>query len=255
MKSINKNLNIQQTSILSVLNSDPNIYTISSEYGEITTRLMWIQESNMLKKVWQFDIDLTESWYSVSIDAQTGNVIQQIDWVSDVEAAKSYKYKVFPLGTNDPTQGDPVTITNPANHQASKNGWHFSNKEYKTTIGNNVFAQDNVDGGNSHLSNHRPESKKFSFVYDYEVQKGPKSYIDMSITNLFYWCNTIHDLFYLYGFDEQSGNFQTVNEAGKGKGSDAVIANAQDGSGTNNANFATPPDGRPGRMRYLSFNI
>lgn len=28
-----------------------------------------------------------------------------------------------------------------------------------------------------------------------------------------------------------------------------VILNAQDGSGTNNANFATPPDGQPGRMR------
>ncbi|CEG77888.1 Putative Extracellular elastinolytic metalloproteinase [Rhizopus microsporus] len=30
---------------------------------------------------------------------------------------------------------------------------------------------------------------------------------------------------------------------------DAVIANAQDGSGRNNANFATPPDGKHGKMR------
>jgi extracellular elastinolytic metalloproteinase len=32
-------------------------------------------------------------------------------------------------------------------------------------------------------------------------------------------------------------------------GNDMVILNTQDGSGTNNANFATPPDGQSGRMR------
>lgn len=59
----------------------------------------------------------------------------------------------------------------------------------------------------------------------------------------------MHDLFYVYGFDEQSGNFQKSNKNKGGKGDDAVIANAQDGSGYNNANFATPPDGQNGRMR------
>jgi len=32
-------------------------------------------------------------------------------------------------------------------------------------------------------------------------------------------------------------------------GNDQVILNTQDGSGTNNANFATPPDGQLPRMR------
>ena len=37
-----------------------------------------------------------------------------------------------------------------------------------------------------------------------------------------------------------------------GQGNDAVVAYAQSKDGTNNANFATPPDGRAGRMRmYL----
>ena len=40
-----------------------------------------------------------------------------------------------------------------------------------------------------------------------------------------------------------------------GKGNDAVIANAQDGSGTNNANFATPPDGQKGRMRMFVWDV
>jgi extracellular elastinolytic metalloproteinase len=33
-----------------------------------------------------------------------------------------------------------------------------------------------------------------------------------------------------------------------------AILNTQDGSGTNNANFATPPDGQPGRMRMYIFD-
>jgi extracellular elastinolytic metalloproteinase len=37
-------------------------------------------------------------------------------------------------------------------------------------------------------------------------------------------------------------------------GNDFVILNTQDGSGTNNANFATPPDGQNGRMRMYIWN-
>jgi extracellular elastinolytic metalloproteinase len=77
----------------------------------------------------------------------------------------------------------------------------------------------------------------------------PRSYIDASITELFFTCNEVHDLFYRYGFDEVSGNFQEHNFGRGGLGSDAVIANAQDGSGMDNANFATPPDGQRPRMR------
>lgn len=55
----------------------------------------------------------------------------------------------------------------------------------------------------------------------------PNDYVNASITNLFYWNNIIHDLFYHYGFDEQSGNFQENNFNRGGKENDAVIANAQ----------------------------
>ncbi|CAG8789579.1 16320_t:CDS:2, partial [Acaulospora morrowiae] len=91
--------------------------------------------------------------------------------------------------------------------------------------------------------NHRPESKE-SLVFDFPLNmtKPPTTYLNASITNLFYWNNMIHDLFYRYGFNEVAGNFQEDNNGKGGKGKDAVIANAQDGSGLNNANFATPPD-------------
>ena len=42
---------------------------------------------------------------------------------------------------------------------------------------------------------------------------------------------------YQYGFDEASGNFQENNYGNGGAGSDYVNAEAQDGSGTCNANY------------------
>lgn len=49
-----------------------------------------------------------------------------------------------------------------------------------------------------------------------------------------------------YGFTEAAGNFQQFNFERGGEENDAVIANAQDGSGFDNANFMTPPDGQNG---------
>lgn len=57
-----------------------------------------------------------------------------------------------------------------------------------------------------------------------------------------------------YGFDEVAGNFQQHNFGRGGKENDAVIANAQDGSGYNNANFMTPPDGQNGKCRMYLWN-
>jgi extracellular elastinolytic metalloproteinase len=77
-------------------------------------------------------------------------------------------------------------------------------------------------------------------------------YRDAAVDNLFYWNNVMHDVTFRYGFDEQAGNFQASNYSGRGRGGDEVQAEAQDGSGALNANFATPADGAPGRMQmYL----
>ena len=62
--------------------------------------------------------------------------------------------------------------------------------------------------------------------------------------NLFYLNNVVHDILYSHGFTEAAGNFQIDNFGSGGSGNDAVKAEAQDGGGTDNANFATPPDGR-----------
>ena len=66
------------------------------------------------------------------------------------------------------------------------------------------------------------------------------------MANLFYTCNAFHDILYRYGFDEASGNFQANNYGRGGLGGDYVRCEAQDGSGTNNANFSTPTEPTPG---------
>jgi hypothetical protein len=65
----------------------------------------------------------------------------------------------------------------------------------------------------------------------------------------------MHDVMYQYGFTEASGNFQASNLNRGGLGGDYVNAEAQDGGGTNNANFATPPDGLNGRMQMYLFSL
>ena len=92
-----------------------------------------------------------------------------------------------------------------------------------------------------------------NLIFDFEVDllEGPRSYIDASLTNLFYWVNLNHDIFYHYGFDEESGNFQANNYGRGGDGNDQVYADAQDGSGQNNAQFLTREDGISPRMEMF----
>jgi len=74
-----------------------------------------------------------------------------------------------------------------------------------------------------------------------------------AVTQLFYTTNWFHDQLYAYGFDPAAGNFQTDNFGGGGLGTDRVLGDAQDNSGTDNANFTTPPDGTSGRMQMFRF--
>ena len=81
----------------------------------------------------------------------------------------------------------------------------------------------------------------------------PTNYASAAVVQLFYLNNWMHDRLYQLGFTEAAGNFQSDNFGRGGSGNDAVQADAQDGSGTDNANFSTPPDGSPGRMQMYIF--
>jgi hypothetical protein len=94
-------------------------------------------------------------------------------------------------------------------------------------------------------------TRVFDFTMD--LTQAPSTYQSAAVTELFYLCNWYHDKMYALGFTESAGNFQQNNFSRGGNGNDAVLADAQDGSGTDNANFSTPSDGSPGRMQMYVF--
>jgi uncharacterized protein (TIGR03437 family) len=95
----------------------------------------------------------------------------------------------------------------------------------------------------------------FSFPVDLESEPLAPANQKAAQANLFYWTNRYHDILYSFGFDEAAGNFQTDNFGLGGLGGDPVMGDVQDGGGINNANFATPPDGQPGRVQMYLWNF
>ncbi len=110
--------------------------------------------------------------------------------------------------------------------------------------GNNVHAYlDAVANNSPDPGGSAVEDGNFVTTADLDATPGTAANRAVSVQNLFYLNNVIHDDLYGYGFTEATGNFE---------GNDPVNAEAQDGSGTDNANFATPADGSSPRMQmYL----
>ncbi len=130
------------------------------------------------------------------------------------------------------------------------------------TSGNNVDAYLDRDGNNApdSLTDHnagldagRAFSAKQDFTFTFTANTDPRQFGPAAVTNLFFYSNQMHDWMYTLGFTETARNFQTNNFGRGGSGNDPVKAEAQDGSGTNNANFATPADGSSGRMQQYIF--
>ncbi len=177
----------------------------------------------------------------------------------------SVTYRVVPFPYESPTHpgGTPSLRTDPwisAPGNATTLKWHNNGTiDFNYTRGNNVWAQEDRNGNNGTgtpaTSTTTPDPLTFNFTPNFAAtptQTTPSQNQQFAITNLFYWNNIIHDITYQYGFDEAAGNFQANNLGRGGQGNDLVMADAQDGGGTNNANFGTPPDGTSGRMQmYL----
>jgi PKD repeat protein len=169
-------------------------------------------------------------------------------------------YRVFPFPFESPLNGPRLLLSNPADDQASPFGWHdldgLDGADDTRSVGNNVNAyddQNNDDAPDDYV--YGGASLNFDFPYTPTPNNTPLNNREAAITNLFYSNNRVHDVLWHYGFDEESGNFQYFNYSTNGVGNDAVNAEAFDGSGSNNANFGTPPDGEAPRMQmYLWSN-
>ena len=242
-------------------------------------------EDGSLQLAWDLSIYVLDAshYYSVRVDAVTGSVINSGDWVvscsfgehknnsdsSHTENSVLFskedatmasltdgaEYNAIVLPSQSPAESAFSLIVDPsALGFGSPYGWHdtdgVAGPEYTITRGNNVWAQEDENGNNG--TGFSPEgTAELIFNFDFDFTQDPALSLAASITNLFYLNNMLHDIFYEYGFDEASGNFQQNNYGNGGNGNDFVYADAQDGSGTNNANFATPGDGGKPRMQMF----
>ncbi|HWG95293.1 MAG TPA: M36 family metallopeptidase [Mycobacteriales bacterium] len=230
-------------------------------------------------------------WWIVSVDAETGALLEQENLVVNERAgdhahadehadehagehageragapfaaaaavqpvADGSRYRVFAQPLESPNDGPRNLVTNPADPVFSPYGWHDLDgkpgPDTTTTRGNNTNTYADTVNDNAPDPGSQPTSANLRFEHVADERLTPASYRDAAVTNLFYWNNIMHDFTARFGFDEAAGNFQVVNYTGAGKGGDDVQAEAQDGGGVLNANFATPVDGRQPRMQmYL----
>ena len=270
-------------------NENQNSYEFSN--GSISLNNIPVQlvfqplEDGTLRLAWDLSIYLLDAshYYSVRVDAITGNVLSTNDWVTSCNfgtpahnhfesttakesvlytqensisfnALGGTSYNVFPVPFESPNHGNNELVIDPADAVASPFGWHdtdgVAGPEFTITRGNNVIARDDIDGNNTGgTSPDGGPSLTFDFPFNFDTN--PVNMLPAATTNLFYWNNIMHDVYYQYGFDEASGNFQDNNYGNGGSAGDFVDAQAQDGGGINNANFGTPPDGNNPRMQMF----
>jgi hypothetical protein len=256
-----------------------------------------LTKENTLKLAWDFTINTAahNHIWSVRVDALNGEILEKNDlniscnfdskkYYSSANnilmkpAKATYKqlfsaapmyagggsYNVIPFNYESPNHSARRLISNPANATASPYGWHdidgFDGAEFTVTRGNNVWAKEDFLGDNIVVGNGPDGGAGLVFDFPYGgTGVEAASYISAATTNLFYMNNVMHDIWYQYGFNEASGNFQENNYSRGGKENDFVNADAQDGSmadpqSTNNANFATPVDGGKPRMQMFLWN-
>ena len=252
-----KHLGLQMTEPLFVIQASGDLAkTLTMSHGGISQRdipmklMYFATPQGDLTLVWDLVIQPWEQnhWWHLNVHTTTGEVVWKNDWVWES------RYQVYTLPTESPNIDNRMAAVDPPATNASPFGWHDTNgsagAEFTDTRGNNVFAQEDTDSNNT--GGFRPDGgSNLLFDFSVHLNQHPVNYQSASIVNLFYWGNILHDLHYQYGFDEASGNFQQNNYGRGGIPSDPVQADAQDGSGFNNASFSTPPDGLAPRMQMF----
>lgn len=230
----------------------------------VVAELQYMATPNGLELAWRLVVPTADlqHWYDVNISATSGAVLNVSDWVDDAS------YNVFPIPVESPLDGVREVVFDPHDPVASPFGWHDANgrvgPEFFDTRGNNVWAQQDRDGlafvGGAQTPTNRPTGgPNLNFNSPLDLTRPSSFFTDASVTNMFYLVNVAHDVHFHYGFDEASGNFQSLNYSKLGRGGDPVLALAQVGANLpvpiNNAFMATPPDGFQPLMIMGEFNV
>lgn len=281
-QTVLKHLDVQRSDYRIVRTEEGTFYIDDSTWSSIPVKILpgWEFKDQKLRFVYYiqwYTVDQEHLWY-IKIDASTQQVLNADDLVlscsfgeaepevhphaiPEIQKAQQTQktmaesgYEVFAWPIESPNHGKRSIVQDPADPDASPFGWHDDNgsvgAEYTITRGNNVRARDDRNGDNT--GGESPDGgTDLTFSQPFSNDSSAIQYLEAATVNLFYWNNLMHDVWYHYGFDEASGNFQENNYGKGGVGSDYVNADAQDGSGFNNANFAPLEEGTNPRMQMF----
>jgi hypothetical protein len=220
-------------------------------FEEVLSEQNVVRVGGESRLAWHIYADVgPEEWYEILLDAYTGELLLRHNLYL-FEAQGTVYTEAPDKGARQLVSFVGDTTINTAA------GWMGTST---VTTGNNVEAYldtnaDNVADNNNGagLSVGHATSATQDFTFPFSTTVDPRTQQAAVVTNLFYYNNIMHDFSYNLGFTETARNFQVNNFGRGGTGNDSVRAEAQDGSGTNNANFATPPDGSRPRMQQFLF--
>ncbi len=239
----------------------------------VPVRLSYVPRADgTVRLAWELYVMTTaNAVWLMYVDALDGAVLEKHNLVAVLDKYRVYGFNSeSPISTESPVDRHHDITSETGDRVASPTGWHAG----PTTTGNNVIAVEDRD--DTDFDGYQPTgvgvlgNLTFDFAHndlrnpcaqptalggvqsnpailapcDPFSALNPNTNLQASIVNLFYWNNVIHDVMFHYAFTEAAGNFQQTNFTTEGtfRDVDAVFAQAQDGSGTNNANFFTPPD-------------
>lgn len=232
------------------------LYTENLEPGQCT--LAYLSAANG-KLLYEKDLDLHCGLETVPL--RHDNYLELVP--SNTLPFSNSCYRVYPVPIESPYHGSRKLEFSPwlKASNASPLGWHSDGQyNYYSSEGNNVDAYEDMDGDNQPTGGDLARAyggAALNFDFNYDTTNSPPLNKNASITNLFYWTNIMHDVWYQYGFNESAGNFQYNNFNKGGLDLDNVIAEGLDNINTsrNNANFSCPPDGYPGRLQMYVWQV
>jgi N-acetylneuraminic acid mutarotase len=223
--------------------------------------------SGVARLAWAIEIWGNPNAYMILVDAEDGTVLFRKNLTNDQSQPATYSiYKDDSPAPWSPTDAIPGSgtqapfisrtsvslIGNEAPSTFNNLGWMTDGTN--KTDGNNVEAGPDRDGTNGVDAPVTGDARVFNFSYDPQTEDPTSTnYQKGETADVFYWTNIYHDRLYLLGFTEAARNFQNDNFGRGGMAGDRISAEIQDSSGTNNANFSTPPDGSRGRMQMYVF--
>jgi hypothetical protein len=234
--------------------------------GEARLRLVWLpMKRSELRLCWEVDLKEPKrgETFRLMVDAENGAVLLRRLLTVYLTNATYRVYtsdspSPFSPGHFVPSSAQPslvsrvLVVTNAASTNASPNGW--IDDAVNETRGNNADAHTDRDANDS-PDLPRPQGSPFHiFDFPMDTAQSPTNFSNAAVVQLFYWGNFMHDKLWELGFNEAAGNFQTTNFGRGGLGSDAILLDAQDGEGFNNANYTPTRDGTPPRVQMFLFD-